>query len=145
MNGETIKVGTACLEQAFTSPEELAADAREMLYGVEFDTMAGTGFSGALVVPALARAMGKNFVLTRKPGDSHHHGNAVAEGSFGSDWIFVDDGIETGATIRRVLATMRELGREHGIRTEFKGAYLYGHGFWSAFLSPAEVEEVLGR
>ena len=133
-----IHVGNACLDGAFEDPNRLAADASQALRGVQFDTMVGTGFSGALVVPILARVMGKNILLIRKPGDSHHHGTAIAEGDLGDRWVFVDDGIATGTTYRRVHKAIHELSTAHGVHPQFAGAYIYGHGpfFPPEFLPP---------
>jgi hypothetical protein len=111
--------------------------------------MVGTGLSGSLVVPILANAFGKDFMITRKPGDSHHHGSAVAEGDFNDSgrWLFVDDGIGTGTTYRRTRQLVNKMASEYGITDKYVGAYLYGHGrlhpadFWS----PSELEPVLSR
>jgi hypothetical protein len=81
------------------------------------------------VVPQIGRATGKDYLLIRKPGDSHHHGSAVAEGDLGDDgrWIFVDDGIGTGTTYRRIREVVSRLTYANGLRDLFQGAYLYGH------------------
>jgi adenine/guanine phosphoribosyltransferase-like PRPP-binding protein len=119
-------VGNPCLWEAF-QPHMIADKARAELAGINFDTLVGTGFSGALVVPSLARELNRNFLLLRKPGDSHHHGSEPAEGDLGERWLFVDDGIQTGATLARVRAVVPQIARRYGQRTEFAGAYIYGH------------------
>jgi adenine/guanine phosphoribosyltransferase-like PRPP-binding protein len=90
-------------------------------YKVEFDTLIGTGFSGGLVVPVLARMLNVNFAVVRKDGVSNH-GNYDVEGIIGEKWIFVDDLIDSGSTVRRVVRKMKAL---RGVNTEFAGVYLY--------------------
>lgn len=73
------------------------------LSGVDFDTIVGTGFSGGVVIPALAMAMDKKFVLIRKENDDSHHGGGKLVGELGQRWIFVDDFISSGRTRERVI------------------------------------------
>ena len=129
-----MKFGNYCLEEAFNSPDNLVAKFLSTLHdsgveGLQFDTLVGTGFSGALVVPTLGRAIHKDYLLVRKPGDSHHHGSAIAEGNYNDSgkWLFVDDGIGTGKTYTRVRHAVNKLSRQAGLPDEFVGAYLYGH------------------
>lgn len=147
-----MKVGNVCLEEAFADPQQLVDNFARAMKGKgvsldQFDTMVGTGLSGSLVIPILARAAGKDFMITRKPGDSHHHGSAVAEGDFNESgkWLFVDDGIGTGTTYRRTRELVNKLALENRIPDKFHGAYLYGHldlhpaDFWS----PSDLERIL--
>jgi adenine/guanine phosphoribosyltransferase-like PRPP-binding protein len=98
--------------------------AKIKLAGVDFDTLVGTGFSGSVVVPALALAMGKYFVLIRKPKDgSHHNGRAI--GYLGQRWIFVDDFVATGATRDRVKQAVRACEYETGHQTVMVAEYHY--------------------
>lgn len=129
-----MKVGNYCLEEAFNTPDVLIDRMANAMVtrGTkldQFDTMVGTGLSGALVVPILAAATNKDFMILRKPGDSHHHGSAVAEGNFNDSgkWIFVDDGIGTGTTYRRTRQIVNKLATQNGLPDLFHGAYLYGH------------------
>lgn len=77
--------------------------AKKALADVDFDTMVGTGFSGSVVIPALALEMGKKFVLIRKEGDDSHHGRGRLLGQLGARWIFVDDFVSSGRTRERVI------------------------------------------
>lgn len=133
-----IQVGTACLVDAFEDPRKLAAEAARGLEGVDYDTMVGVGFSGALAIPGMARELGKNYLILRKSGDSHSHGNAPGEGTFGHKWVFVDDGVRTGHTYKRARLLVDEMARANRIPEEFQGAWLYGHGFWTppTYLEP---------
>src|SRR6266498_3813511 len=97
------------LEPAFAPDRILLRAARE-LRGVDFDTMVGTGLSGTLVVPILARAMGKKFLIVRKGDDVHNHSPyRRVVGTLGAKWLFVDDFVATGKTLRHVKDTIRAL------------------------------------
>lgn len=103
---------------------ELTAKFVDRTRGVNFDTVVGTGLSGALVVPALARELDKNWLLVRKADDGTHS-SYPAEGRLGERWMFVDDLISSGATRRRVMAVVADLAQEHKHRTQIVGQYLY--------------------
>ncbi|GLE59572.1 hypothetical protein NJBCHELONAE_48850 [Mycobacteroides chelonae] len=130
-------------------PADLIATAREQfeLHGVECDTLVGTGLSGALVVPQMARELGKEWLIVRKPKEGTHSSRPV-EGQLGQRWLFVDDGIQSGKTFRRVLDTIADLPETasylwHRLGcTEFAGAYFYASDeygdHWEAPL-PADV------
>ncbi|MGH3956443.1 MAG: phosphoribosyltransferase [Mycobacterium sp.] len=114
------------------NPAELIARAREQFeqQGVECDTLVGTGLSGALVVPQMARELGKEWLIVRKPNEGTHSSRPV-EGYLGRRWLFVDDGIQSGKTFRRVFDTIAELPETASYYwrmlgcTEFAGAYFY--------------------
>lgn len=104
----------------------LICHAKRMLANVEYDTMVGTGLSGALVVPRMAEAMGKEWLIVRK-GTDHAHTSKPAEGTLGERWIFVDDLIDTGATERRVRRAIGAMVRRsyYRVSTRYVGAYEY--------------------
>jgi hypothetical protein len=127
------------MERVYDLPA-LVADARRDLAGVEFDTLVGRGLSGALVIPRLADALGVKWLLVRKPEDGSHSGKK-AEGELGRKWLFVDDLICTGSTLREVHAAVMLVARFGAYcqdggeyvqvthwRNEFVGAWLYGEG-----------------
>lgn len=93
------------------------------IYGVEFDTMVGTGLSGTLVVPYLARTFGTYWAIVRKP-DNTHSSNQV-EGKIGQRWLFVDDLVCSGNTLRRVQAVISTTA---GPKTQYVGCYEY---YWN--------------
>lgn len=125
----------------FLNQDKLVAAAETALKGIDFDTMVGQGLSGALVIPILAQALNKHFAIIRKENDSEHT-RAVFEGEIGDKWIFVDDFIESGATLRRVkegvsLAYLRFSGDYWTDKPpQFVGAYLYNYG---EFLAPSQI------
>lgn len=110
-------------------PELVIINAREQLADVDYDTMVGTGVSGAIMVPQLARELGKNWLIIRKPTDKSHS-DLPAEGMLGDRWIFVDDFIDFGGTKRMVLTAVEEIVKDYGYyATEdpvtYVGDYLY--------------------
>lgn len=117
------------LNVAFGSTNTLVEDALKALKGIDYDTMVGSGTSGLLVVPLLARALDKHFAIVRKPKDASHR-EVDIEGTIGDRWIFVDDFVNSGATRTRVKDTVSDIQR--GARgscfeftTEYVGTYEY--------------------
>lgn len=103
--------------------------AQQALGSVDFDTIVGTGFSGGIVIPALALAMGKQFLLIRKETDDSHHGKGRLVGSLGSRWIFVDDFVSSGRTRDRVLAKVAAAAAQRSHPTAYVGLYQYETAF----------------
>lgn len=113
---------------------------------VPFDTIIGTGLSGCLIVPILARSLNVNWAIVRKD-DSSHSVNMV-EGKVGDSWIFVDDLIETGNTLKRCIKLVNDLEIESGYDVErgiwvkgkhitsFIGAFTYAR---KSFISEAHL------
>lgn len=95
----------------------------------EFDTIVGTGLSGSLVLPSLARAFTRHFgrkisyLLVRKDNDGSHSFREL-EGSIGTRWLFVDDLVETGSTLRRCIRKVASSVPD----AELVGVFLYGTG-----------------
>lgn len=105
--------------------EQARADfASEQAADLRFDTIVGTGFSGSVVVPMLARALEVDFLLVRKPNDGSHH-NGRLLGRLGQRWLFVDDFISSGATHERVRAEVAEASLDRNLVTREVGTYSY--------------------
>jgi len=120
---------------AFKSPGDLFNDAFEFLADKEFDTMIGTGLSGSLIIPVLAREFGSDFnwaIIRKDPGSSH--ASTELEGYIGKRWIFVDDLIDSGATLKRVKQVVADRCKANsywdGHKTEYVGTYLYHTRRW---------------
>lgn len=128
---------TTWMQHAFLPDEQITAQAQEHLADVQFDTLVGTGMSGCLIVPRLGPLLGVNWALMRDAGSRTHTGKAV-EGVFGERWLFVDDFMETGETLRRVYQVM---SRMTGDTSTFAGAYFYANG--GKFRSPVALAVVL--
>lgn len=132
-----LKLNAMYLDRAINDPKDVLADARAKLKGVKFDTFIGTGLSGALVLPMLARSMRKSFAVVRKPDNSHSQFRI--EGSIGKRWIFVDDLIASGDTFRRVMGEVSTLCFAKNHETELVGAYMY---HTKKYGPAAQVEDV---
>lgn len=116
---------TYYMDSALFNLPEVIETAQKRLAGVDFDTMVGTGFSGGVVIPALALAMGKKFVLIRKETDDSHHGKGELLGQLGARWIFVDDFVSSGRTRKRVINKINDAAERHSAVTEMVGEYMY--------------------
>ncbi|WP_100460560.1 phosphoribosyltransferase [Mycobacteroides abscessus] len=104
--------------------DSLMQFADEELAGVDFDTLVGTGLSGTIVAPMLARHLGKHFLIVRKDNDGSHS-DIPAEGTLGQRWVFVDDFIDTGMTLGRVWNKIQTLCEERLFISEFVGVAQY--------------------
>lgn len=99
--------------------------ATRALEDVDYDTLVGTGFSGGIVIPALALVLEKRYVLVRKDTDDSHHGKGRLIGSLGRRWVFVDDFVSTGATRTRVVDKIEQAAAIEGHSTEMVGEFMY--------------------
>lgn len=117
---------TYYFDEAVSDLAGVIESCKTALRGIDFDTIVGTGFSGGIVIPALALAMGKKFVLIRKEGDDSHHGGGRLVGQLGERWIFVDDFVSTGRTRERVIRKIADavVGTDLG-KTTMVGQYMY--------------------
>lgn len=125
---------TGYMDLAFDDLSGLLGRAEKHLAGVDFDTLVGTGFSGAAIVPALALRLGKKYILVRKPKDGSHH-NGPMIGQLGKRWLFIDDFVASGKTRRRVINAIETACKPNAYRltaheTEYVGDYHYArlHG-----------------
>lgn len=96
---------------------------------VKFDTIVGTGLSGSLVIPMLARRLRRKWAIVRKDGEQRHSSYQI-EGEIGDRWIFVDDLIASGRTLRRVQEVVQEEFRIREAQTTYVGAWLYATPHW---------------
>lgn len=111
------------LRKVFNDRAALIDQTVSNLSKVDFDTLVGTGLSGALVIPEIAARMNKHWAIVRKENDSEHAQHAI-EGAVGQRWLFIDDFIDSGRTLNFVKDKMLELD------TEFVGFYEY---VWATF------------
>lgn len=102
--------------------------------GLEFDTIAFTGVSGALVAPAVCMALNKVPTVVRKE-KSNNHSCRSYEGLCGNfKYIIVDDGIATGCTALKIIETMKL----NNPGSEFMG--FFGYRQYGFFLPTIPVE-----
>lgn len=129
----TMRFHSSYMSRAFANIDDIAATMRQQLlrHGVKYDTLVGTGLSGSLVVPTLARAFNVHWAIVRK-NDGSHSGNSF-EGEIGQRWLFVDDFIDSGATANRVKDIIAVTARQNGHTTEYVGTYEYQRIWWSMY------------
>jgi adenine/guanine phosphoribosyltransferase-like PRPP-binding protein len=76
---------------------------------LDFDTIAFSGFSGALFGPTLGMALNKYIAYVRPSGYDNCHSIYSVEGpSREAMYIIVDDLVDTGNTLRRIITKMAE-------------------------------------
>lgn len=125
---DPIRVGASYFALAFDQEDDsLVEDARETLKGVDYDTMIGTGLSGSLVIPVLARALGKKFAIVRK--EHSPHDNSLVVGKLGHRWIFVDDFVSGGTTRRNVIRAVEKVAEDFNHEMVYVGTYEYQTGW----------------
>jgi orotate phosphoribosyltransferase len=110
--------------------------AEQELRSVRYDTLVGTGLSASLVIPLLARSLGKEWLIIRKDNDGSHDFRRAA-GTLDQRWVFVDDFISTGETFHRVNRMVETIANSSGHQTELVGAYLYHSG--GRFVPPSDI------
>lgn len=118
--------------------ESIIKDAKKRLNNIEFDAFAFCGMSGALIGPILAREMNKQFILIRKEKDNCHSKLAYEGCSDAKRVMIVDDLIETGTTLIRIVEIV-----ENHIGAEVVGCYLYSNNYHVNPNSPRLIEKGL--
>jgi hypothetical protein len=128
--------------KAFDPVLDLTFDMRQKMRGVKYDTIVGTGVSGTVFASRVAASMRKKLVIVRKPDEKTHDGHTVI-GDVGKRWLFVDDFISRGTTIRRVQDSMDEFydiyrwkfenDKGVSVRPEFVGVYEYDYARFTPF------------
>lgn len=74
----------------------------------EFDAIAFTGMSGALVAPGIAMAMQKPLIMVRKGKGKNCHSYMTVEGDAAAkSYVIVDDFVATGNTVNRVIRKIK--------------------------------------
>jgi hypothetical protein len=123
------RVGADYLSELLYSPEVVIRDAERALADVQFGSIVGTGLSGTLAAPLLARHFGIPFAIIRKADDQGRHSGCAIEGTVSAVWIMADDRVATGATCARVQAIVGDLRLPDGHAPQFAGLYVTkGHG-----------------
>lgn len=79
----------------------LIDQAAEAIRGYDYDAVAFTGMSGALIGPGIAMRSGKTFIMVRKEGQSEHTSRLVEGDMAARRYIIVDDFIASGGTYAR--------------------------------------------
>lgn len=88
----------------------------------EFDAIAFTGISGAMIAPIVAYLMNRQLICVRKPQDSKHASHTVEGPLLPCRYVIVDDGRSSGKTVNDIEQAIAEsLNRKH----ECVGVYFY--------------------
>lgn len=103
-------ISCSYFREAYDFDAILAKFKREVPQGA-CDTLVGRGLSGTLVVPRLADALGLAWLIVRKPEDDSHS-DEDAEGHIGRKWLFVDDFLSSGNTMRLTISAVSKLTTE---------------------------------
>lgn len=104
-----------------SSNRDLTEIMRTHLKGVRYDTIIGTGLSGTIFTARVAPALHKNFAIVRKADDRSTHSDARIEGKVGERFVFADDFVLSGITMKHVLTMMDRFHPD----SAFMGVYEY--------------------
>jgi adenine/guanine phosphoribosyltransferase-like PRPP-binding protein len=116
---------TSYFDRGIFNLEAVLRNGEKHLADLDFDTMIGTGFSGGVIIPALALRLDKMWALVRKDNDNSHHGAGEILGEIGQRWLFVDDFVSSGHTRNRVVTKVSEACSDRGHFPTYVGDYLY--------------------
>ena len=133
---------TGYFDRAVRDLPGIIRQAKRELRELEFDVIIGTGFSGSVVIPALAMALKKPWCLVRKESDDSHHGGGRLVGNLGERWLFVDDFVSSGHTLKRVWQKVNQAAALHDRDIEFVGAWLYTYDWRDGFRPPQDFDYV---
>lgn len=99
---------------------------RLKLLGIEFDGIAFTGMSGALVAPLVADKMKKKLLMVRKEGDGSHSSYNVEGHRDIKRYIVLDDLVCTGTSIRNVVKGVLKMRHNYDLKgLECVGVFCY--------------------
>lgn len=78
---------------------------------IDFDTVVFRGMSGCLMGPSIADALEKPFLVIRKENDGSHSSSLLEGHAEVKKFIIIDDLIDSGRTIRTILANVKDGGK----------------------------------
>ena len=113
------------LTQPIREPKSTIERACSALQGLDFEAIVCCGLGGLLVAPGVAMAMDKSICVVRKAEDKSNHSEFRVESAMimNDRWVFLDDIICTGSTLRYVRNALQDMGFEAEVST-----YLYNEG-----------------
>lgn len=103
---------------------EIVNKVETVLQPIEFDAIAFTGLSGAVLSSVIAMRMNKLLYCVRKENESRHSGQVVEGPSTGLRYVIIDDLVCSGATLRRITTQVSE---HTGDTAKLVAIYLYRH------------------
>lgn len=86
-----------------------------------------TGLSGILFGTRLADQLGCKLAVVRRKNEMNekHGGGYPVEGWRGGKWVFVDDLVSTGETMKHAIGSYSSACTFDGIPAEYLGTYLH--------------------
>jgi hypothetical protein len=90
---------------------------------LQFDAIAFTGVSGALIAPIVAFQMGVDLIVVRKDIEGSHSKSLVEGAWQASKILIIDDFVATGDTVMRIANMLRE----HRPLASVVGVYEYNY------------------
>ena len=124
-----LRTVTGYLRDTLTQSDELIDRFKDWLpafANLQCDTIIGRGLSGGLAVSMLGRHFGLHWAVVRKPQDGSHSEYKV-EGEIGERWLFVDDLMTSGHTLRCAYDEIKAHCALRQHKTEFIGAWMYNN------------------
>ncbi len=111
----------------------------------EFDSIVVRGVSGLLVGSPVALAIDKPLVIVRKPNEDCHDSREIVNAeALGTRYIFLDDFISSGTTLKACCEAIKDYAQEHKFVPPSRVAsYLYENELaprWVPIGNPAEAE-----
>ena len=105
----------------------------------DFDAIACTGVSGIPVATVVALRLHKKLIIVRKSDDKSTHSYFDVEGVCEGRYVFLDDFIGTGSTIRYVQSQIAKRGDAKIIGAySYQDTYFYDkrYGHWPDHFRP---------
>lgn len=100
---------------SFESRARIVEKFGELVQDVAFDAIVVSGTSGLILGGLLAQQYKKNLIVVRKNGHTTHTSRLI-EGAFVPDetnrCVFVDDFVDSGATVERVFRAIKDSGSD---------------------------------
>jgi adenine/guanine phosphoribosyltransferase-like PRPP-binding protein len=85
-----------------------------------FDSIVVRGNSGVIVGSPVALRLRVPLVVVRKPGEGSHSSHKVINvGNLGDRWLFLDDFISTGRTLRACIEALESYDSRHACTYQY--------------------------
>lgn len=100
-------------------------DLRKKKHRKNFDAIVVSGYSSTIIGSIIADKLGVDILIARKP-DEPRNSKKVIDGVHGARYVFIDDLIASGATLRRVRDAVESTdGTLYGVWLYRQGAEEY--------------------
>lgn len=102
-----IECHASYLRDAFEDTDMVIERVAKALEGKDYDTIVGSGVSGAILLLKLRDRFKCNVAVVRKANDGSHSAEHV-EGTIGERFVVVDDQVASGGTVKHILRQIRK-------------------------------------